>query len=134
MSNKILEKESAWIAQFEWFENWQERYQFIIEQGRSLVGIPENERNEDMLVKGCQSLVWLDTKVENNILCLRADSDAMIVKGLIAIIVDIYQGASTSDIKAYDHGFAKRLGLDAHLSPARANGLFSIIARIKNSV
>lgn len=134
MSNYIKEKESFWLAQFEWFENWQERYHFIIEQGRSFAGIPELERDDLMLVKGCQSLVWLETSIVANTLHLRADSDAMIVKGLIAIIVDIYHGAGINEIKAYDHGFAKRLGLDDHLSPARANGLYAIIAKIKKSV
>lgn len=134
MTSTLEQREQVWIEQFAWFDNWQDKYQFIIDQGRSLAGIPETTRNDSMLVKGCQSQVWLQTEVKGNNLYVVADSDALIVKGLIAIIVNIYNDAKISEIAQYDHGFAKRLGLDAHLSPARANGLYAIISKIKAAI
>ena len=134
MTSALEQREQVWIESFAWFDNWQDKYQFIIEQGRSLAGIPEAMRSDSMLVKGCQSQVWLQTEVKGNNLYVLADSDALIVKGLIAIIVNIYNGAKISDIDQYDHGFAQRLGLDAHLSPARANGLYAIISKIKAAI
>lgn len=134
MTSTLEQREQVWIEQFAWFDNWQDKYQFIIDQGRSLAGIPEATRNDSMLVKGCQSQVWLQTEVKGNNLYVVADSDALIVKGLIAIIVNIYNDAKISEIAQYDHGFAKRLGLDAHLSPARANGLYAIISKIKAAI
>lgn len=130
MANSLLTKEQAWQENFDLFDNWQDRYQFIMEQGRKHVGIPEHSRLESMLVKGCQSQVWMQICLVNEHLNLKADSDALIVKGLIAIINDIYHQQPLSEIINYDHGFAERLGLKDHLSQTRANGLFAMQSQI----
>ena len=131
MSCPLRAKENIWQENLAWCENWHDKYIFIIEQGKLMPGIPEAERSDSMLVKGCQSQVWLKVTKTNAIIEIQAESDALIVRGLIAMIVDIYSGFSVAAIQAYDHGFAERLGLTAHLSPARANGLHAILAAIQ---
>lgn len=126
MANNLRSKENIWSDNLELFENWQERYQFIMEQGRKLRGIPESDRKDSMLVRGCQSQVWMDINISSGVLAVRADSDALIVRGLIAIITDIYDQQPVQAVIAYDHKFAERLGLVDHLSPTRANGLFAM--------
>ena len=130
MANKLIVNENHWREQLEWLENWQDKYLYIMECGRRIPGINFDERNQENLVKGCQSQVWLKLEVVCERLSIKADSDALIVKGLIAIVTDIYDQQLIHEIKAYDHNFAKRLGLLDHLSPTRANGLHSILSQI----
>lgn len=130
MANNLRVKENVWQDNLSLFDNWQDKYHFIMEQGRGLSGIPMSERIDSMLVRGCQSQVWMHLEFVDNILNIKAESDALIVRGLIAIIIDIYNKQNRCDILAYDHGFPKRLGLTEHLSPTRANGLYAILKQI----
>ena len=121
------------IENFEFLGDWEERYRYIIELGKKLAPLEENERVEGNIVRGCQSQVWLvRDENEANKLRFRADSDAFIVKGLLALVLAAYDNRPSSDILAFDaKDFFHRLGLDQHLSPSRANGLQSIVQKIR---
>ena len=121
------------IENFEFLGDWEERYRYIIELGKKLAPLEENERVEGNIVRGCQSQVWLvRDENEANKLRFRADSDAFIVKGLLALVLAAYDNRPSSDILAFDaKDFFPRLGLDQHLSPSRANGLHSIVQKIR---
>ncbi len=121
------------IENFEFLGDWEERYRYIIELGKKLAPLEENERVEGNIVRGCQSQVWLvRDENEANKLRFRADSDAFIVKGLLALVLAAYDNRPSSDILAFDaKDFFHRLGLDQHLSPSRANGLHSIVQKIR---
>ena len=120
------------IDNFEFLESWEEKYSYIIELGSHLDPIDEAYRTEEWKVRGCQSQVWLEPKFENGKLIFKGDSDAFIVKGLIAIVLMIYSNKSAQEIKEIEveEIFAK-LGLQEHLSPSRRNGLFSMVEKIK---
>ena len=121
------------IENFEFLGDWEERYRYIIELGKKLAPLEENERVEDNIVRGCQSQVWLVRDAnEAGKLRFRADSDAFIVKGLLALVLAAYDNRASTDILAFDaKDFFHRLGLDQHLSPSRANGLHSIVQKIR---
>jgi cysteine desulfuration protein SufE len=111
---------------------WEDRYQLIIKIGKELDPLPENEKSEDLKVKGCQSQVWLKANLSpNGNLQFRADSDALIVRGLIALVLQVYSDRTPAEIIALAPDFVKDIGLDTHLSPSRANGLFAMIKQIK---
>lgn len=120
------------IDNFELLEDWEDKYSYIIELGKNLEPIDENYRTEEWKVRGCQSQVWLEPSIKEGILSFKGDSDAFIVKGLIAIVFTIYSNKSAQEIKeiAVEEIFAK-LGLQEHLSPSRRNGLFSMVEKIK---
>ena len=121
------------IENFEFLGDWEERYRYIIELGKKLAPLEANERVEGNIVRGCQSQVWLvRDEDEADKLRFRADSDAFIVKGLLALVLAAYDNRPSSDILAFDaKDFFHRLGLDQHLSPSRANGLHSIVQKIR---
>ena len=121
------------VENFEFLGDWEERYRYIIELGKKLAPLEETERVEGNIVRGCQSQVWLvRDEDEANKLRFRADSDAFIVKGLLALVLAAYDNRPSSDILAFDaKDFFHRLGLDQHLSPSRANGLHSIVQKIR---
>lgn len=121
------------IDNFEFLETWEEKYSYIIELGSHLEPLDEEYRTEEWKVRGCQSQVWLEPKLENGKLLFKGDSDAFIVKGLIAIVLMIYSNKSAQEIKEIEveEIFAK-LGLQEHLSPSRRNGLFSMVEKIKH--
>ena len=120
------------IDNFEFLESWEDKYRDIIELGEKLTPLPEQFHSEEWKVQGCQSQVWLLPQKQNGLLYFMGDSDAMIVKGLIAIVLTIYNNKSPSEIKAVevDNIFA-RLGLGEHLSPSRRNGLLAMTNKIK---
>jgi sulfur transfer protein SufE len=125
------------VDSFTLFDDWEDRYRFLIDLGKELPPFPEAERTEDNRVHGCQSNVWLvaHAKGENGGKHIEflADSDAHIVRGLIAILRRIYSGQSAEDILSFDiDDLFKRLGLDQHLSMGRRNGLAGMVARVKN--
>ena len=120
------------IDNFEFLDGWEDKYRYIIDLGGKLEPLPETYKTEEWKVRGCQSQVWLLPEKKDGLLHFRGDSDAIIVKGLIAIVLMIYNDKSPSQIKsiAVDDIFAK-LGLSEHLSPSRRNGLISMTEKIK---
>lgn len=125
------------IETFEFFDDWEDRYRYLIELGRDLEGLDEYDKTEQNRVQGCVSNVWLVTHVlDGNPVRLefRADSDAHIVRGLVAILLAVYSGRSPEQILAVDiRGLFENLELGSHLSPSRSNGFFSMVERIKGT-
>ena len=126
------------IENFEFLDDWEDRYRYLIELGRTLPPYPEEVRDEAHLVRGCASQVWLDARhgeggaADDPVLALHADSDAHIVSGLVALALAAYDGRPASEVEAFEIGpVLKRIGLDEHLTPQRANGFASLIGRIK---
>ena len=113
------------------YDEWLDKYEYLIELGKSLEPYPEEEKTEDKLIKGCQSRVWLDSRIEDGKIWFKADSDAIITKGIISLLVGIYSGRTPDEIAGDDFGFINEIGLKENLSPTRANGLVSMIERIK---
>ena len=125
------EAKQAVIEDFSMYDEWLDKYEYLIELGKNLEEYPEGEKTEDKLIKGCQSRVWLDSKIEGGKIWFRADSDAIITKGLISLLVSVYSGREPKEVAEDDFGFIGQIGLRENLSPTRANGLVSMIARIK---
>lgn len=115
------------------FDDWEERYKYIIDLGRELAPMSEDLRSDDRLVKGCQSNVWLDSQNNNGLFEFSVDSDAVIVRGLLALVMAAYDKKSAQEILAFDvDGYFSELDLERHLSPTRGNGLRAIVAKIKS--
>lgn len=127
----LKEKKEQIIDDFSMFGEWLDKYEYLIELGKSLTGYPEEKKTEDRLIKGCQSRVWLDCEMRDGKLCFTADSDAIITRGIIALLISVYSGQTPADILADDFSFIETLGLKENLSPTRANGLVSMIATIR---
>jgi cysteine desulfuration protein SufE len=118
---------------FEFFDDWQDRYRFIIDLGKQLPALPDALKVDSNLVRGCQSQVWIDYAEHDGRLQFRIDSDALIVKGLIAIVLAAFDNRPATEILAYDiDGLFAELDLLRHLSPARGNGLAALVRRIKS--
>ena len=114
------------------FDSWEDRYRYIIDLGRELPELPETLRTEDRLVRGCQSQVWIDVSEEAGRLALAVDSDAFIVKGLLAVVLAAYNHRTPGEILDFDvDAYFDELGLLQHLSPTRGNGLRAMVARIR---
>lgn len=127
----IQEIQNEIIDEFSFFENWEERYEHLIELGKSLKELPEERKSEDRIIKGCQSTVWLDAKMEDNKIIFEADSDAILPKGLAAILVKMYNNQTPEDILNSETKFIEEIGLQEFLSPTRANGLLAMIKQFK---
>ena len=127
----LLEAENAIIEEFSMYEEWLDKYEYIIELGKSMKDYPESEKNDDKLIKGCQSRVWLTYKVEDGKVVFNADSDAIITKGIISLLIGLYSGRTPQEILSSDFSVVEKIGLRENLSPTRANGLVSMIAKIK---
>lgn len=127
----IKEIEAQIIEEFSIFDNWMDKYQYIIDLGKSLPVIEESAKTDENLIKGCQSRVWLNCKEEEGLLYFSADSDAIITKGIISLLIRVYNGQSPKDILDSDLSFIESIGLKENLSPTRANGLLSMIKQIK---
>ena len=121
------------VAEFSMYDQWLDKYEYLIELGKSLSPLPEAEKNDDNLIKGCQSRVWLSSKVEDGAIVFGADSDAIITKGIIALLVDVYSGRTAKEIAEDDFSFIDEIGLKENLSPTRSGGLQSMIATIKKT-
>ncbi|HLV39524.1 SufE family protein [Xanthomarina sp.] len=119
------------IDEFAMFEDWEERYQYMIDLGKTLPLIDEQYKTNDYLIKGCQSKVWVHANLENNKIVFTADSDAIITKGVIAILIRVFSNQKPSDIIESNTDFIDEIGLKEHLSPTRANGLVSMIKQLK---
>ena len=129
----LQEIQAEVVEDFSMYDEWLDKYEFLIDLGRRLEPFPEELKTEDRLIKGCQSRVWLDTTVEGERLFFRADSDAIITKGIISLLVGVYSGRTAREIAEDDFSFVERLGLRENLSPTRANGLASMIATIRET-
>lgn len=127
----LEEKKQQVIEDFSMYDEWLDKYEYLIEQGKNLEPFPEESKTEDKLIKGCQSRVWLDWKLEDGRLWFAADSDAIITKGIISLLIGVYSGRTPAEIAADDFSFIDELGLKENLSPTRANGLASMIATIR---
>ena len=119
------------VEEFSMFEDWMQRYEYIIELGKSLPLIEEQYKTEDNIIQGCQSKVWVHGEQENDKIVFTADSDAILTKGIIAILIRAFSNQKTSDILDANTDFIDEIGLKEHLSPTRANGLVSMIKQIK---
>lgn len=118
------------IEDFEIFDNWMDRYQYIIDMGKQLPDFPEESKTEKFKIQGCQSNVWMRHEVQGDQLIFSATSDAAIVSGLIAVLLRIYSGRTATEIRTTEPHFLADLGLDKHLSPTRSNGLHAMLERI----
>ena len=127
----LVEAENAVIEEFSMYDEWLDKYEYLIELGKALKDYPESAKTDDKLIKGCQSRVWLDYKIENGKIFLNADSDAIITKGIISLLIGIYSGRTAGEILSSDFSVVEKMGLKENLSPTRANGLVSMIAKIK---
>ena len=119
------------IDEFSMFDDWMDRYEYIIELGKSLPIINDQFKLDENLIKGCQSKVWLYSELENETIKYSADSDAILTKGIVAILLRVYSGQKPRDILTAETSFIDQIGLKEHLSPTRANGLVSMIKQIK---
>ena len=127
----LKEAENAIVEEFSMYEEWLDKYEYLIELGQSLTDYPESEKTDDNLIKGCQSRVWLTCKVADGKVFLNADSDAIITKGIISLLVGLYSGRTPEEILSSDFSVVDKIGLKENLSPTRANGLVSMIAKIR---
>ncbi|MDB2633647.1 SufE family protein, partial [Flavobacteriaceae bacterium] len=119
------------IDEFNLFDDWMERYEYLIELGKSLPLINDQYKIEENIIKGCQSKVWLYSKMNDSKINFTADSDAILTKGLVALLLRVFTNQTPKDILAADTIFIDKIGLKEHLSPTRANGLVSMLKQIK---
>tara|TARA_B100000768_G_C11202662_1_gene342445 strand:- start:449 stop:874 length:426 start_codon:yes stop_codon:yes gene_type:complete len=119
------------IDEFGLFDDWMQRYEYMIELGKSLPIIDKKNKTDDNIIKGCQSKVWVYAELKNDKVVYTADSDAIITKGIIALLLRVFSKQHPSDILTSDTSFIDEIGLKEHLSPTRANGLLSMIKQLK---
>lgn len=130
-TKSLQETESDVVDEFSMFDEWLDKYEYLIELGKSLTDYPEEKKTDERLIKGCQSRVWLDYKIDGGRIFFNADSDAIITKGIISLLIRIYSGRTPEEILSSDFSVVDKIGLKENLSPTRANGLVSMIARIR---
>ncbi|MBX7181005.1 MAG: SufE family protein [Bacteroidia bacterium] len=128
----IEAKKQALIEDFALFDDWEGKYEYIIDLGKNLPLISPNLKTDDKLVKGCQSRVWIDASYSNGLVFFTADSDAIITKGIIALLISVFNGESPQTIALSNTDFIDQIGLKEHLSPTRSNGLVSMINLMKS--
>ena len=127
----LKEAEDEVVDSFSMYDEWLDKYGYLIDLGKNLAHYPDSSKTDDRLIKGCQSRVWLDYQMKDGKLWFTADSDAIITKGIISLLVSIYSGRTPEEIASSDFSFIEKIGLKENLSPTRANGLASMIATIK---
>lgn len=127
----INEKQQETVEEFAFLEDWEQKYEYIIDLGKELKGIADDKKVDDNLIKGCQSKVWIDAEFKEGKLYFNADSDGILPKGIISLLVSIYSGHSTQEILDSDFKFIEEIGLQEFLSPSRANGLMAMTKQIK---
>lgn len=127
----LKEAEDEVVDSFSMYDEWLDKYEYLIDLGKNLAPYPDSSKTDDRLIKGCQSRVWLDYQMKDGKLWFTADSDAIITKGIISLLVSIYSGRTPEEIASSDFSFIEKIGLKENLSPTRANGLASMIATIK---
>ena len=127
----IKEIQDEIVEEFSMFEDWMQRYEYIIDLGKSLPLIDEQYKTEDNIIKGCQSKVWVHAEEKEGKIIFTADSDAILTKGIIGILIRTFSNQKASDILGTNTDFIDEIGLKEHLSPTRANGLVSMIKQLK---
>jgi len=127
----IQETKDQVLKEFSQFTDWEDKYRHLIQMGKALPGFPSVFQTDEYKVNGCQSQVWLKADLDGNRVVFQADSDAFIVKGLVALLLRIYSGQTPADILAFPPDFLKEIGLDQHLSQNRTNGLAAMVKKIK---
>ena len=127
----IIEVQNEIIDEFSLFEDWMQRYEYMIELGKSIELIDSSKKIDSNLIKGCQSKLWLYAELNNNKLIFKADSEAIITKGIAAVLLRVFSNQTPEDILNANLDFVDKIGLKEHLSPSRANGLISMIKQIK---
>lgn len=129
----LKEVQEGIVEDFSMYDEWLDKYEYLIELGKGLDAYPEEKKTDDRLIKGCQSRVWLDCRMEEGRLYFSADSDAIITKGIISLLISVYSGRTPEEIANDDFSFLGRIGLKENLSPTRANGLVSMIQTIREA-
>ncbi|MEN2434008.1 SufE family protein [Weeksellaceae bacterium A-14] len=127
----IKEKQQEIIDDFAFLDDWEQKYEYIIDLGKELKGLSEDKKTDDNLIRGCQSKVWIDASFRDGKLFFEADSDGILPKGIVSMLVSIYSGHSTKEIIDSDFDFIGKIGLQEFLSPSRANGLMAMTRQIK---
>jgi cysteine desulfuration protein SufE len=131
MSLSIQEKINSIVSDFNQAESWENKYEKLISYGKKWPGLSDIEKIDDLKVKGCQSQVWIKAQLKGKRIHFYGDSDAILVKGLVALVLTVYNDAEPSEILNHDPTFLKEIGLDSGLSPSRSNGLYSMIKQVK---
>lgn len=129
--NTIEEIEKEIIDEFAVFDDWMDKYAYLIEIGSGLEGMDEANKTEDNLIQGCQSRVWFHAEMKDGLLYFSADSDAIITKGIAGLLIRVFSGQKPADIAKADLHFIDEIGLTQHLSPTRSNGLLAMVKQIK---
>ena len=127
----IEDKQQEIVSEFSLFDDWMEKYEYIIDLGKDLPLIDENLKTEDRLIEGCQSRVWLNSEINDGKMNYTADSDAIITKGIIGLLIRVLNSEEPKTVVETDLHFIKDIGLQEHLSPTRANGLAGMVKRMK---
>lgn len=127
----INEQQDEVIEEFSELDDWMDRYQLLIDLGEEQEPLPDNEKTERNLIDGCQSRVWLVCDENNGILTFRAESDALIVKGIVSLLIRVVSGHTPQEILDADLYFIREIGLTEHLSPTRSNGLLAMIKQMR---
>ena len=127
----INEKQNEIIEEFSVFDDWMDKYQYIIDLGNEVPGIAAEFQTDDYLIKGCQSKVWFNAELNEGIINYNADSDAIIVKGIVSLLTKVLSGHSPKEIMDADLYFIDQIGLKEHLSPTRSNGLVAMVKQMK---
>lgn len=127
----IKEKQEEIVEEFSMFDEWMDKYEHIIELGKELPLIEDNYKTDDNLIKGCQSRVWLHAELIDGKVIFTADSDAIITKGIIGLVIRVFSGHTPKEIAETELFFIDQIGLQEHLSPTRSNGLLSMLKQIK---
>ena len=128
---RILNIENDIIEEFSFFEDWMDKYAHLISLGKDLKQMSHVDKSDENQIKGCQSQVWLNATIKNKTVQFDADSDAVITKGMIALLLRVVNDQSPEDIANYEFKFLEEIGLTTHLSPSRANGLLSMVKQIR---
>jgi cysteine desulfuration protein SufE len=127
----INEKQDELIETFELFDDWEDKYEYIIDLGKKLAGLPAEHKTEENIIRGCQSLVWLNAEKREGLVHFEADSEAIIVKGLVSMLLKVLSDEKPEDIAKADLYFIERVGLSSHLAQTRSNGLASMVKQMK---
>ena len=127
----LNEKQQEIIDTFSAFDDWMDRYQYLVDLGNALAPLPEADKTDQNLIQGCQSRVWLAADYTDGRITFRGESDAVIVKGIVALLIEVLSGATPDEILASDLHFIDQIGLKEHLSPTRSNGLLAMVKQMR---